>query len=170
MFPYRSSQLGFAASWFLAPATLLQRSRTLQLLLPGVCNAPATLLDAAVALCSAPATHQRRSWTLLLPGHRGASATLLRRSQMLLLPSHCYASSTFLDAAAAVFWPLQRSCDAPGRCNSTSHEAATAASGPTAAPATLQDAVAPASGPTARSCNGPGGCNCAATLASGTTE
>ena len=34
---------------FLASATILRRSRTLQLLCPGLCNAPATLPDAATA-------------------------------------------------------------------------------------------------------------------------
>ena len=42
---------------FLASATLLQRSRTLQLLLPGLCNAPATLLDAARLLPGLCNTH-----------------------------------------------------------------------------------------------------------------
>ena len=36
-----------------APATLLQRSQTLQLLLPSPQNAPATLPDAATAACEA---------------------------------------------------------------------------------------------------------------------
>ena len=94
-----------------------QRSWTLQLLLHGLCNAPATLLDAATAA----------SWPLPrscnAPGRCNccfrASATLLQRSRtlQLLLPGLCNAPATLPDTATAASWPLQRSCNAPGRCN-----------------------------------------------------
>ena len=64
----------------LASVTLLQRSRTLKLLLSGLCNAPATLLQ------------------LLLHGFSNAPAALLV-------------------AATAASLPLQRSRNAPRRCN-----------------------------------------------------
>ena len=98
---------------FLATATLLQRSRTLQLLLPGHCNAPATLPDTATAAswplqrsCNAP----RCCNCCFL-----ATATLLQRSQtlQLLLPGHCNALATLPDD------PAKQRClaTAPGRCN-----------------------------------------------------
>ena len=76
---------------FLASETLLQRSRTLQPLLPDLCCAPATFPDAA--------PKRARTLQLLLLGLQHARATLQ-------------------DAATvAAFGAIARSCNAPRRCN-----------------------------------------------------
>ena len=89
----------------------LQRSQTLQLLLPGPRNAAATLPDAATAAskaaersCNAP-----RRCNCCFRGH----ATLLQRSQtlQLLLLGPCNAPALLLDAATAA--STQRCCNSP---------------------------------------------------------
>ena len=86
---------GLCNCYFLAFAALLQRSKILQLLLPGLCCAPATLLEAASAtsgLCNAPAALADAAY-----------AALQQRSQILqlLLPGLCSAPAKLLDAASA---------------------------------------------------------------------
>ena len=75
--------------------TLLQRFQTLQLLLPGLRSAPATLQLACAML-------------MLLPG---------LWSLQLLLPSVCDVPATLQDAATAAPWSSQHSCNGLGRCN-----------------------------------------------------
>ena len=156
---------------FQASAKLLQRSWTLQLLLPGLCNAPAVLLLRSqklllVGLCNAPGRHNccsryflvsatllQRSWKLqlLLP--------VMQRSQklQLLCPGLCNAPAILLKTAAS--WPLQCSCHAPGWCSRCKRHFLVLA--------TLQE----------RSCNAlatlqlllPGRCNASATLSDAAT-
>ena len=156
---------------FLASAKLLQRSWTLQLLLPGLCNAPAMLLLRSqklllVGFCNAPGRHNccnryflvsatllRRAWKLqlLLP--------VVQRSQklQLLCPGLCNAPAILLKTAASC--PLQCSCHAPGWCSRCKRHFLVSA--------TLQE----------RSCNAlatlqlllPGLCNASATLSDAAT-
>jgi hypothetical protein len=92
--------LATAASW------PLQRSWTLQLLLPGLCNAPGRCNCCFLAYATAPATLPERCFRIAYELQDSIWAKGL-------LP----ASATLLDAATAASSPMQRSCNAPGRCN-----------------------------------------------------
>jgi hypothetical protein len=117
-----------ATSWSLrrsckTPATLLDAAIAVSWPLPSSCDTPgrcnccflvsATLLLRSqilllVGLCNAPGRHNCCSLYFL------ASATLLQHFRMLqlLLP----AFATLPEAATAVSWPLQRSCNHPEHC------------------------------------------------------
>ena len=136
--------------------TLLRRSWTLQLLLPGLCNAPATFLDAATAAswplqrsCNAPGRLQ-----LLLPGPLQRSCNAPRRCNCL-----CNAPATLPDSATAASRPLQRSATQQLLLQRT-RTLQLLLHGLSDAPATLLDAATAASSPLQRSRNAPGHCNC----------
>ena len=94
--------------------TLLQRCRTLQLLLPEPQDAPATLQDTATAAARAtgrPCNTAGRC-NCWCRSHR----TLCRTLQ-LLAPEPQDAPATLQDAATAGAGATGRSCNAAGRCN-----------------------------------------------------
>ena len=102
---------------FRSHRTLLQRFRTLQLLLPEQQNAPVTLLDAATA--ASGATERSCDASGRCNCCCRSNRTLLQRFQtlQLLLPEPQDAPATLPFAATAAAGATERSCNASGRCN-----------------------------------------------------